>query len=100
MAGASRLDGIRPAFGTKYLEFASLRRHGARVLILDRLGADWLRVNTDFRVNPVPWAPARYGAYLDQMHDWAESLEVEVDAIELAIFQEMSEGRSNQWART
>jgi hypothetical protein len=100
MAGASRLHGIGPAFGTKFLYFADRSRHDRWALILDRLVADWLRVNTNFRVNPIPWAPARYDAYLDQMHDWAQGLEVEVDAVELAIFQEMSEGRSNQWART
>ena len=58
--------------------------------------AKWLRLNTAFRVNPVPWAPSRYDAYLDQMHEWAEDLEVEPDAVELAIFQEMSE--IGQWA--
>lgn len=96
MAGPSRLHRIGPAFGTKFLYFADSRRHNRRALILDRLVAEWLRLNTTFRVNPVPWAPSRYDAYLDQMHEWAEDLEVEPDAVELAIFQEMSE--SGQWA--
>jgi hypothetical protein len=100
MAGASRLHRIGPAFGTKFLYFADSGRHERRALILDRLIAEWLRLNTAFRVNPVPWAPARYNAYLDQMHEWAEGLKVEPDAVELAIFQEMSERGGNQWART
>jgi hypothetical protein len=32
------------------------------------------------------------------MHEWAESLGVRPDALELAIFQEMSERQGNQWA--
>jgi hypothetical protein len=52
-----------------------------------------------YRVNPVAWTPTNYEAYLDQMHEWAEGLKVEPDAVELAIFQEMSERRSNQWAQ-
>lgn len=98
MAGASRLNRIGPAFGTKFLYFADSGRHDRRALILDKLVAEWLRLNTTFRVNPVPWAPASYDAYLDQMHEWAEGLEVEPDAVELAIFQEMSESGGNQWA--
>ena len=42
--------------------------------------------------------PARYDAYLDQMHEWAASLQIQPDAVELAIFQEMSESRGGQWA--
>lgn len=97
MAGASRLDRIGPAFGIKFLYFADSGRHGRRALILDRLVAKWLRRNTDFRVNPVPWAPARYDAYLDQMHEWAERLQVKPDAVELAIFHEISEEEGTQW---
>ena len=66
---------------------------------LDALVAEWLRRNTNFRVHPVPWAPARYDEYLEQMHDWAQALRVDPDAVELAIFQEMSERRGNQWSQ-
>jgi hypothetical protein len=100
MSGTSRLHRIGPAFGTKFLYFADSGRHDLRALILDRLVAEWLRINTAFRVNPVPWAPATYDAYLDQMHEWAEDLKVEPDAVELAIFQEMSEGEGGQWDPT
>ena len=41
----------------------------------------------------MPWAPARYDAYLDQMHEWAEDLRVEPDAVELAIFQDVRDQR-------
>ena len=99
MAGASRLHRIGPAFGTKFLYFADSGRHNRRALILDRLVAEWLRRYTAFRVNPVPWAPTTYDAYLDQMHEWAEGLQVEPDAVELAIFQEMSDSGGNQWAQ-
>lgn len=100
MAGPSRLHQIGPAFGTKFLYFADSGRHDRRALILDGLVAEWLRRHTAFRVNPVPWAPKKYDAYLNQMHEWAEGLEVEPDAVELAIFHEMSESGGNQWAPT
>lgn len=99
MAGASRLHRIGPAFGTKFLYFADSGSHARHALILDALVAEWLRRNTNFRVHPVPWAPARYNAYLDQMHDWAAALRVEPDAVELAIFQEMSQRGGNQWSK-
>jgi hypothetical protein len=99
MAGPSRLRRIGPAFGTKFLYFADSGRHDRRALILDRLVAEWLRLNTSFRINPVPWAPANYDSYLDQMREWAATLEVEPDALELAIFQDMSERAGNQWGR-
>ena len=75
MAGASRLHRIGPAFGTKFLYFADSGDHDRRALILDALVAEWLRRNTNFRVHPVPWAPARYDEYLEKMHDWAKALE-------------------------
>ena len=75
------IAGTTPSRRTKFLYFADSRRHNRRALILDRLVAKWLRLNTTFRVNPVPWAPARYDGYLDQMHEWAEDLKVEPDAV-------------------
>lgn len=99
MGGPSRLKRIGPAFATKFLYFADRGRHDCRALILDRLVANWLRRHTDFQVNPLRWAPATYDAYLDRMHQWARELRVTPDAVELAIFQEMSELRGNQWSR-
>jgi hypothetical protein len=99
MAGSSRLQRIGPAFGTKFLYFADSGDHARRALILDALVAEWLRRNTTFRVHPVPWAPARYDEYLDKMHDWAQTLRVDPDAVELAIFQEMSARGANQWSQ-
>ena len=60
MAGASRLHRIGLSFGTKFLYFADSGRHARRALILDALIAEWLRLNTAFRVNPLLWAPKRY----------------------------------------
>lgn len=100
MAGASRLHRIGPAFGTKFLYFADLGIHLRRALILDALVAEWLGRNTNFRVDPVPWAPAKYGEYLEKMHDWAHALTMDPDAVELAIFQEMSDRDGNQWSRS
>jgi hypothetical protein len=97
MGGESRLPLIGPAFGTKFLYFCDSGRFGRRGLILDRLVAVWLRENTHFWVNSVPWSPNRYGAYLNQMREWAANLAVEPDALELVIFLEMSERRGNQW---
>ena len=97
MAGPSRLNRIGPAFGTKF-HFADSGRHKRHALILDRLVAEWLSRNACFRVNPVAWAPPVYDAYLVQIHEWADDLEVEPDAVELAVFQEMSESGGGQWA--
>jgi hypothetical protein len=100
MADSSRLQRIGPAFGTKFLYCADSWGQARRALILDALVADWLRANTNFRVDAVPWRPARYDEYLDLMHNWAEALRVEPDAVELAIFQEMSQRGGNQWSQT
>jgi hypothetical protein len=97
MGAGSRLHRIGPAFGSKFLFFADSGIHTRRALILDRLVAQWLRLNTDFRANPVPWAPDTYRAYLDQMHEWAAVLNVEPETLELAMFQEMAPTGS-QWA--
>jgi hypothetical protein len=96
MSGAGRLPRIGPAFGSKFLFFADSGIHQRRALILDMLVGKWLRRNTDFHPNPVPWDPTTYSAYLDHMHEWAAALDVQPEALELAMFQEMAPSTS-QW---
>jgi hypothetical protein len=97
MSESSRMPRIGPAFGSKFLYFADPQTHHRRALILDRLVAKWLRENTTFRPNPVPWAPKTYAAYLDHMHEWAATFDTSPEALELAMFQATTPTTS-QWS--
>ena len=97
--GASGIARLGPAFGTKYLHFCPAPRHGLQPLILDRLVARWLWVNTQTRFNPVGWLPEVYEQYLGLLHSWAEHLGVDAAAIETAIFIDQASRGSSQWGR-
>ena len=89
---------IGPAFATKFLYFADQGRQISRALILDRLVADWLRGNTALHLNPTAWTVSGYERYLNHMNEWAGELDIQPDAIELAMCQEISERKRNQWS--
>lgn len=93
-----RLTKIGPAFATKFLYFVDSGKHDTHALILDRLVAKWLLLRADYPVNPVPWSPTAYQDYLDRMHEWAAALRVTPAALELAMFQDMSDAEGNQWS--
>jgi hypothetical protein len=96
--GDCTLRWLGPAFGTKYLYFCQPPGQERTALILDSLVASWLRRETDFDLNPVPWSIPTYRKYLEQMHRWASSLGCNADELEYAIFREMATQRNSQWA--
>jgi len=95
LGGASRMHGLGPAFGTKFLFFQN-----REALILDDLLATrWFRGVTGVNLRPTVWNTNLYETYLTAMHDWAADANVEPASIEQAAFQLVSDGRGNQWAR-
>ncbi len=92
LSGDGRLRWLGPAFGTKWLYFAST----PRALILDRVVAAWLRSHAGCRWNAVPWSASTYQAYLMQMDAWAAALGLEPDLIEQLIFMDESERTGSQ----
>jgi hypothetical protein len=94
---ASRLRGLGPAFGTKYLFFCQAVGGPQRALILDRLVCDWLAARTDVALNPVPWSTPTYRRYLDMVHLWATQLDVAPEFVEQSIFIERARELGGQW---
>lgn len=94
----SRLRGLGPAFGTKYLYFCQPTGPGVRALILDDLVAAWLLRETKLDVPSAVWSEATYRRYLDRMHAWAAELGCEPDELEFCMFQVMATERGGQWA--
>ena len=98
LGGACRLQGLGPAFGTKYLYFCPQPAAGPRALILDRLVARWLARNARVSLNPGFWSPNTYGRYLELLRSWAEALGAAPDEVEMCIFQAEADTTGNQWA--
>lgn len=80
----SRIAGLGPAFGTKYLYFCQPRPAETTALILDAFVSEWLRCEARFRLNPVGWSEPTYRRYLEQMPRWADALDCAPDALEPA----------------
>jgi hypothetical protein len=96
--GMSRLPGLGPAFGTKFLYFCSpAGEHPA--LILDRLVAAWLRENTSLAVAEGRWSPRTYERYLEAMFGWADELDMAADELESCIFAEQAGLSGSQWTQ-
>jgi hypothetical protein len=94
------LVGLGPSFGTKFLYYCQPRPAAMTALILDSFVADWLRRNTELKLDSVSWSVATYRRYLDAMHAWAASLGCDPDELECAIFETavLAEQRASQWA--
>jgi hypothetical protein len=97
--GASRLVGLGPAFGTKFLYFCSPTGRPP-ALILDRLVAAWLRGNTDLSLNETRWSVWTYERYLETMFAWADELGVAADELEACIFSAQAVLVGSQWTRS
>lgn len=93
----ARLNGLGPAFGTKFLAFAQPLGSHPRALILDETVASWLE-EQGIRLNPNVWSVRTYERYLGFMHQWAENLGISPDDLEFVIFREMARRRGTQWA--
>lgn len=98
LGGACRLQGLGPAFGTKYLYFCAQPAAGPRALILDRLVARWLAKNARVSLNPGFWSSKTYGRYLELLGSWAEALGTASDEVEMCIFQAEADTTGTQWA--
>jgi Putative 8-oxoguanine DNA glycosylase OGG-like protein len=98
LAGGSRLWGLGPAFGTKYLYFCPQSAAGSRALIFDRLVAKWLREHVHIRLNAASWSLGTYHRYLQLIASWAGALGAAEDEVEQCIFQAQANEEGSQWA--
>jgi hypothetical protein len=94
LAGRSRLEGLGPAFGTKFIYFVD-----RRALILDRIIASSLKALSAVSLNPVPWDRAAYATYLATMESWARHLHVEPDELEQVLFTAQARVVGSQWGQ-
>jgi hypothetical protein len=95
LAGPHRIAGLGPAFGTKYLYFASPR--DAPALILDKLVSTALERTSPLRLNPVPWKERTYSIYTVTMGIWARHLEIQPDELEQVLFVDQASRNGSQW---
>lgn len=93
LASTSRLDGLGPAFGTKFIYFVDRRG-----LILDRIIAASLANVGALSINPVRWDSVTYADYLALMRGWARQLLLQPDELEQVLFTAQSGLAGNQWA--
>jgi hypothetical protein len=92
LAGPSRLEGLGPAFGTKFIHFVDRRG-----LILDRIIAGSLARVSGLSINAVPWDRGAYARYLMTMERWADDLRIGPDDLEQVLFTAESRLAGNQW---
>ena len=92
------LDGLGPAFGTKYLYFCQPTGADTMALILDKLVSGWLQENAGLELPSQPWSEVWYDAYLRQMHTWATELDCASDELEQCIFRSKADESGGQWS--
>jgi hypothetical protein len=95
LATSMRLRWLNPAFGTKWLYFAS----GTRSLILDRVVTNWPSENANWEVDLVHWSLVQHAAYLERTSCCVTTLEIEPDELEQPIFTDQSDSQRSQWRR-
>jgi hypothetical protein len=93
MADTRRLEGLGPAFGTKFIYFVDRRG-----LILDRVVALKFNDVGSFRINATRCDALKYDRYLDAMSAWATALQVQPVELEQVMFMAQSKALGNQWA--
>lgn len=93
LARQSRVSWLGPAFGTKWIHFAS----GGEAPILDRLVARWLERHQVVRLNPVPWSIPTYGQYLTLLQGWSDSVELHPVILERLMFEDQAKAFGSQW---
>jgi hypothetical protein len=92
----SRLKGLGPAFGTKYLYFCQPDGAEPVALIHDSNVVKWFKRHAGLDLSCDGWDESIYSGYLDQMRDWATALRCRPDDLELRIFEATVQG---QWAK-
>jgi len=98
LASDCRIKGLGPAFGTKFVAFCQPMGARPMALIHDELVSSWLTAHGRLDLASRGWSPATFGAYLFQMHAWADGLDVSPETVEYLIFQSVADARGNQWA--
>jgi hypothetical protein len=98
LAGDCRIKGLGPAFGTKFITFCQPAGVRPAALIHDELVSTWMAANGRPDLSSTAWSGPTYEAYLDQVHRWADELQIDPEAVEYLIFQSMADERGNQWA--
>lgn len=93
----SRLAGLGPSFGTKFLYFCQPRPARTTALILDTLVAEWLGQEADLDLDPGSWSEPTYGTYLDRMHQWGDALGCAPDELEACVFRASATEQGGQW---
>lgn len=92
----SRLRGLGPAFGTKFLAFATADRPAP---ILDEMVSTWLARNLNLHIVHNRWHPPSYQQYLSLTQSWAKELALSPEDVEFCIFRsEVVTRPGNQWA--
>jgi hypothetical protein len=97
--GESHVDGLGPAFATKYMYFCQPVGQVPIALILDSLVSGWLAKNVGISVPSGRWSRPAYAEYLRLMHAWASELGCAADDIECCIFRESAAAEGNPWGR-
>jgi len=69
-----RLVGLRPAFGTKYLDFCQPPDQEVTALIHDALVSTWLLREARLTLKSAVWSVSTYRHYLELMHEWTAEL--------------------------
>ncbi|MBN9794429.1 hypothetical protein DMP17_38480 [Pseudonocardia sp. TMWB2A] len=89
LARAPGLKYLGPAFGTKFLYYASLTagRDSAVLPILDSVVAGWFQQNTTFQPRLDLWRWQDYEHYLHVLQTWSRELDgIRIDVLEQLIF--------------
>jgi hypothetical protein len=97
--GGSHLDGLGPAFATKFMYFCQPVGQAPIALILDSLASKWLANNVGISVPSDRWSRPVYAEYLRLMHAWASELGCAADDIECCIFRDSAAVEGNRWGR-
>ena len=95
--GASRLRGLGPAFGPKFLYYCQPADRRPRALILDSGVAAWLTEHIGVEVDSAKWSGPTYQWYVEQVDLWSRALGAAPDDVELCIFRSVQRAGS-QWA--
>jgi hypothetical protein len=98
----NKIDMLGPAFGTKWISFASPRSNPAP--IYDSFISKWFQhfaadVFAQGPVSSLPWNPSTYSIYLNWMLEQSRLQDMKCDALELLIFQDAMQTfpNSSKW---
>jgi hypothetical protein len=97
--GGSHLDGLGPAFATKFMYFCQPVDQAPIALILDRLVSKWLAQNVGIWLPSGGRSRAVYAEYVRLIHAWASELGCAADDVECCIFRDSAAAEGNTWGR-